>query len=70
MDTKLNQTNFQGQRHGLWESYYPNGQLRYKGNYQNGKLYGLCEIYYDNGKLWSKGYFKNYKEIGLWKENL
>jgi antitoxin component YwqK of YwqJK toxin-antitoxin module len=41
--------NKQGQPHGYWESYYYNGQLEYKGNYDNGKLHGYWEWYYHNG---------------------
>ena len=47
----MNKLNKEGQRHGLYEYYYPNGKLMYKGNYLNGKKHGLCESYYSYGKL-------------------
>ena len=48
----MNKRNEQGQRHGPWETYYLNGNLRYKGNFINGKRHGLCENYgWSNGEL-------------------
>lgn len=47
----MNKYNEQGQQHGLWEKYYRNRKLWYKGNYLNGKLDGLCEEYHGNGNL-------------------
>jgi antitoxin component YwqK of YwqJK toxin-antitoxin module len=69
MERKLvNKRNSQGERHGLWEDYYDNGQLYWKCNYHNGKYHGLLESYHSNGQLYWKGNLKNDKEIGLWKE--
>jgi len=46
------------QRHGYWEMYYSsNGQLMYKGFYQNNKLVGYDEDYWNNGKLTKKTYY-------------
>jgi antitoxin component YwqK of YwqJK toxin-antitoxin module len=56
-----------GKRHGLWEEYYSNGQLSYKGNYVNGEEHGLWERYYFNGQLWYKGNYVNRKEHGYWE---
>ena len=43
--------NDKGQRHGLWEAYHSNGNLKYRIMYKNGKLHGPWEWYYDNGIL-------------------
>ena len=42
--------NNKNQRHGLWETYYDNGQLRYKGNYINGKHDGMLFNHYVQDK--------------------
>jgi antitoxin component YwqK of YwqJK toxin-antitoxin module len=36
-EKQIKQINSQGQKHGYWEEYFNNGQLRYKGNFINGK---------------------------------
>jgi hypothetical protein len=38
--------NDKGDAHGIWESYYDNGQLHYKGEFINGIRHGLWEGYY------------------------
>ena len=56
----LKPKNEKGEKHGCWEKYHSNGQLWYKGNYNNGKQDGYWEIYHSNGKLEQKGrYDKN-----------
>tara|TARA_B110000259_G_scaffold12566_1_gene13387 strand:+ start:153 stop:464 length:312 start_codon:yes stop_codon:yes gene_type:complete len=40
-----------GQENSSWGSYWDNGQLNYKGNYNNGKREGSYELYYRNGQL-------------------
>ena len=32
--------------HGYWERYSDNGNLKYKGNYNNGRKDGYWELYY------------------------
>ena len=58
--------NDKGLAYGLWEEYYSNGNLMYKGSYLKGKQIGLCECYYSNGNLMYKGSFIKGKQIGLW----
>ena len=53
----MNKYNEQGQPHGLWESYYSNGKLRFKENYLNGKAHGPWESYYSNGNLYEIEYY-------------
>jgi len=47
----MNQRNTKGQKHGLWESYWSDGQLLRKGTYINGKRHGLWESYHENDEL-------------------
>ena len=42
-------------------------QLRFKGNYKNGKPDGLWEEYEENGQLWSKENYKNGIPDGPWE---
>ena len=62
----MNQYDENEKPHGLWESYHPNGQLYYKGEYRHGKEHGLWEYYWSDGKLHYKGENKKGKGIGLW----
>jgi antitoxin component YwqK of YwqJK toxin-antitoxin module len=44
-------TYINGIKNGLYEKYYPNGQLYIKANYKNRRLDGLYQKFYQNGKL-------------------
>jgi antitoxin component YwqK of YwqJK toxin-antitoxin module len=55
---EINQFNADGKRDGLWEDYYFSGQLRWKGNYINGKRNGLRETY-NNNKLIESNFYVN-----------
>jgi len=58
MNKDIKPLNDKGQRHGLWEWYYSNGNLAYKCFYHNGKRVGYEELYsYNNGKLIKKIYY-------------
>lgn len=52
---------------GDWRDYYPNGQLKWKGNYINGKLQGDVEAYHTNGKLQYQGQYNGSFKNGVWK---
>lgn len=45
---RINQLNSRGERHGLWEKRYENGNLRYTGNFQNGQEVGEFKYYTEN----------------------
>ena len=55
MKKNKNPHNSKGQLHGLRESYYSNGQLRYKGNFINDKQDGI----------WWVNWFKDKQELHL-----
>ena len=42
---------------------HKNGQLKFKGNYKDGKRDGLSESYPENGQVDEKGIYKDGKEI-------
>jgi antitoxin component YwqK of YwqJK toxin-antitoxin module len=56
-----------GNRQGLWGTYYKNGQLDSKGSFKDDKKDGIWEYYWDNGQLMSKGSFKDDKQDGIWE---
>lgn len=57
-----------GRQQGPWVEYHPNGQVKSKGEYLNGKRIGDWVFYYSNGKLEQKGkYDKKGKAQGPWK---
>jgi len=49
--------NSDGQPHGYWEWYWPNGNLWYKGTHLNGQAHGYWEVYYYNGTLNYKAFY-------------
>jgi antitoxin component YwqK of YwqJK toxin-antitoxin module len=50
-----------GERHGIWEYYFINGQLREKGNYKNGKMDGDWIGFSVNGNI-NEEYTGNFKD--------
>lgn len=67
--------NEQGKAHGLWETYWTNGNLNYKGNYTNGLQNGYCEqYYYDYETICYQGNFINGFQYGYyisyWKSGI
>ena len=59
------QTNYKdGKRHGPFEWYYKNGQLRGEETYKDGKLSGPSESYHKNGQLLGKSTYKDGKFHG------
>jgi len=46
-----NNYNENGNREGVWVDYYNNGQLRYKGVFNDGKEIGIFKYYYKSGNL-------------------
>ncbi|RZK59935.1 MAG: hypothetical protein EOO91_03305 [Pedobacter sp.] len=56
-----------GHKNGIWQRFYPNGQLFERLNYWYGKLAGPFTSFWDNGKLKIEGKYSNDKKIGLWE---
>ena len=59
----MNKYNESYQKDGYWEYYDSNGNLRFKGNYIDGKENGCWEGY-SNGSLWYKGNYIDGKRNG------
>lgn len=55
-----------GKPHGLYISWYPNGQIAEKGTARNGKRNGLWTRWHENGQKYEKGTYKNDEKYGLW----
>lgn len=59
-------------KQGLYESWYPNGQLREQINYKDGEKDGLYEWWFENGVLGFRGNYKEDELDGIcewWCEN-
>ena len=51
---------------GKCESYYPNGQKSWEGNFKDGKPHGTSNWWYESGQKSSKWSFKDGKEHGTY----
>lgn len=52
--------------------YYPDGQVRMEGEYQEGVKHGHWVSYYNNGNMWSEGFYTkgiNDGSTSTWHEN-
>jgi antitoxin component YwqK of YwqJK toxin-antitoxin module len=45
------QENSKGQHEGIWEWFYPNGNIRMRTPYKWGKEDGIEEVFYENGNI-------------------
>ncbi len=63
---KINQYK-EGQKDGLWKTFYTNGQLKSEGHYTLGLKEGLHKEWQDNGLLLLEGFYANGKANGLMK---
>jgi antitoxin component YwqK of YwqJK toxin-antitoxin module len=50
----LNQVDSKGRKQGAWSKNYPNGQVRYAGQFKNDKPIGTFQYFNNNGVLMSK----------------
>ena len=56
-----------GKRIGIWKEYFPNGVLKSKITYDNGRPNGYAIMYHDNGKIKEEGLWQNTRWIGDYK---
>ena len=67
-DGHLNKVNYiDGNQYGLVETFYPNGQLKYKFYALNEKIDRFFLAYYEDGKLWKEWNLKKGKFHGIYK---
>jgi len=59
------QLNSKGEREGLWEVFYPNGNIHYRTPYKEGKMDGIKERFYENGNIKCRTPYKEGKEDGI-----
>jgi len=57
-----------GLRDGEWKSYYPNGKIRFRGDYKQGNPEGHHLLYYDNGRPKEDRYYKSGLRTRTWKK--
>ncbi len=55
-----------GKAHGLYITWYTDGQIKEKGQIKNGKRQGQWKKWHENGQLFEKGIYKNDEKYGLW----
>lgn len=48
---QTNQVDSQGRKHGVWEEFYQNGTVKYRGEFSHGQPVGEMKRYYDDGSL-------------------
>jgi antitoxin component YwqK of YwqJK toxin-antitoxin module len=62
------QKNSGGQEEGLWEWFYPNGNIKCRIPYKNGKEDGIAEWFYSNGNIRIRIPYKEGEEDGIAEE--
>lgn len=56
-----------GEREGLWKSWYEDGTLWSEGNFANGKRQGQAVVYHPNGLKMIEGQYHNNERTGMWR---
>ena len=57
-----------GEKEGLYQAFFDNGQKRGKCHYRDGKLDGIYQEWNDNGEIGIECHYLNDKYDGLYKE--
>ena len=65
MAQDFNRTDAKGRRQGAWRDFYPNGQLRYEGQFKNDKCKGTFRYYDEQGNLKATNEFDKSGEQAL-----
>ena len=65
MAQDFNQTDSKGRRQGVWRDYYPNGQMRYEGEFKNDRCKGTFRYYDEQGNLKATNEFDKSGEKAL-----
>ena len=59
------QLNSKEQEEGIWEYFYPNGNIEWRGTFKRGKIDGIEEMFYKNGNILCRTPFKEGKMDGV-----
>jgi antitoxin component YwqK of YwqJK toxin-antitoxin module len=62
------QRNSKGQREGIWEWFYKNGNTNWRIPYKGGKQDGIVELFYENGNIECRIPYKEDKLDGIKEE--
>lgn len=54
-------------RHGLFQSYWQNGNLKSEGYYARGRETGFWSDYHENGQMAASGQYVEGKQHGTWR---
>ncbi len=56
-----------GERHGVWTSWYKDGSIKSELRFRNGKRHGFYKTWYRNGKIRYEGQYHHGERTGTWK---
>ncbi len=56
-----------GKKIGIWTAWFPNGVMKNRITFENGRPFGKAIMYHDNGKVFEEGLWKNNRWIGDYK---
>lgn len=56
-----------GEKDGIWTTYYENGNIESKGGYSNDEKKGEWKYYYENGNLKEEGVYLHNKRVSKWQ---
>ena len=61
MTKTTNQYDSQGNQHGVWKNYWPDGTIMWRAHFLHGEIYRLRKHYYRDGTLYQKVYLISIK---------
>lgn len=56
----------QGNRHGVWTYFFPDGKKQSITEYKHGKKDGFTIVYHENGSVYYKGEYLDDQMVGVW----
>jgi antitoxin component YwqK of YwqJK toxin-antitoxin module len=56
-----------GQRHGMWTSYFPDGRPQSFAGYLDGVLHGTKVVYHPSGATYYTGDYIKGRQVGVWR---
>jgi antitoxin component YwqK of YwqJK toxin-antitoxin module len=59
------QLNSKEQEEGIWEFFWMNGNIEWRGTFKRGKIDGIVEMFYKNGNILCRTPFKEGKMDGV-----
>jgi antitoxin component YwqK of YwqJK toxin-antitoxin module len=59
------QKNSVGEREGIWELFYPSGNIQWRVPYKGGKMNGIKELFYPSGNIQWRTPYKEGKVDGI-----